>query len=522
MIATRRGLLILCAMVLLLAVLLGRELRRAPIEPVDRALLPGLDPERITELVWDRSPLPEVRVAGTGTRWIWTSTSGTARADARVVREVLSTLRAARWHRRAEVAAAGKLHSQLSLTVGTTARVIGIGESLPGTEQTWIVIGDHALLVDAWVARALDPEPLALRVRRPVVDASAVPLITFGSSGGMVRLEGIPRRQLTPRILLVRPGVVEPLEHALEQLELVRLSHTPTDDGPVLAVSLNGDLRLRAMCPDDPTLAWLSSDVGEGCITRAAYTDVATALLAFEKPATDLIEPRPLPAELAAIVLVDGTKLELAGRALIAGKPVDPAAVAELLAVLAAPAEVVVLPTNPVVRGRLRIAVRGGAAITLELLGTNLVRRELEPLALLLSPGAYDRLTRPAAALADHTLWTEEPTEITAIQIDGLTYARGAVIGEWTRTPPGPFVAARLEALAATLATLQGEPVATALVRAHQVTLTVAGPTGPAIQHALGVGRPGAPHCLATTPSTGATTLILPGAVCAAVDELGR
>lgn len=519
MISTRRGLLILGAITILLSVLLGRELRRARVEPVDRALLPGLDPERITELVWDRSPLPEVKVTGTGTSWTWTSTSGTARAEARVVREVLSTLRAARWHRRAEVAAAGKLHSQLSLTVGTTARVIGIGAPLPGTEQTWIVIGDHALLVDAWVARALDPEPLALRVRRPIDDASAVPVITFLTSDGLVRLEGIPRRQLSPRILLVRPGVVSQLEHALEQLELVRLSRAPQGDGPVLEVNLGRDLRLRPVCPDDPALAWLSSDVGDGCITREAYANVATALHAFEGPAEDVIEPRPLPAELDAIVLVDGNKLELAGRPLVGGKAVDPTAVAELLAVLSAPAEVVVPPVNPKVLGHLRIAVRGGAAITLELLGGNLVRRELEPLALRLSPGAYARLNRPAAELEDRTLWTEEPTAITAIQIDATTYARGAVIGEWTRTPPGPFVAAQLEAVVAGLASPRSAPPIAAFARAHQVTLTVTNPTGAPIQHVLAIGRTGARRCAATTSEV---TMILLGAVCDAVDALAR
>ena len=515
MIATRRGLAALLAIAALLGVLLARELRRTRPPPEDRALVPGLDPSFITAMTWDRSPLPPVTVSGQGTLWTWTSTSFNAVADSRVVHDVLAALRAGRWQRTGEVAAAGKLRAQLSVTIGTNARVIGIGEALPGTEQTWLVVGDRALLVDSWVARALDPAPLALRERKPVVDAAHAPVIIIYTATETSRFESTPPRQLLPRVLLVRAPLMAELARALDAIEIMRLSRSPATV-QYLTINVGNNPRLSATCPDDPALAWLSSDIGDGCIARASYDEVVAAASALTGPAEAVTEPRPLPVELEAVVLADGGVLALDRAPAIDGKPADPVAVAELLAVLAAPAELVPLPEPHAVRGKLTLTVRKAGAITLELLGGNLVHRESEPLALRLSGGAYARLARGAKPYADKSVWNEEPTTITSIKIDGVTYTRGAVIGEWTRVPAGAFDPKRVEAVVAAIAAPRRTPDVESINYTHRVALIVTPPVGEAVVHELAVGNF---RCIATSSTA---TMGFPSSVCDALDALAR
>ncbi len=516
MIATRRGLAVLLAIAALLGVLLVRELRRTRLPPADRALITGLDPSYITAMTWDRSPLPPVTVSGNGTQWTWTSTSFNAIADSRVVHDVLAALRAGRWQRTGGVAAAGKLRAQLTVTIGQNTRVIGIGEALPGTEQTWLVVGDRALLVDSWVARALDPDPLALRERFPVTDAAHAPAITISTETEASRFDTIPPRQVRPRTLLVRPPLMADLSRALEALEIVRLSRSPTGGVPQLLIHVGNSLRLGATCPDDPTLAWLSSDIGDGCIARATYDAVTAAVQALAAPAETIGEPRPLPVEVEKVVLADGGVLALDRAPAIDGKPADPVAVAELLAVLAAPADLVPLPDVHPVRGKLMLGVRKAGEITLELLGDNLVHRELEPIALRLSGAAYARLARGAKAYVDKSVWNEEPTTITSIKVDGITYTRGAVIGEWTRAPAGTFDPKRVDVVAVALSAPRRTPDVESINYSHRLVLTVTPPVGPPVVRALGVGNF---RCLATSSTA---TMLLGSSVCEALDALAR
>jgi hypothetical protein len=519
-IETRRGLLVLLAIAALLAVLVVRETRRPPPEIVDRAIVPGLDPDRITDLVWDRSPLPEVKVTRQN-EWRWVASGEWARADARLVRDVLAALRGARWHRRAEVSAAGKVHVQLSATVGTATRVIGIGAPIEGTEQQWLVVGDHALLVDRWVARALDPDPFALRVKRPMEDASQEPSMTVQLFFQvLIQIDGQPRRLERPRTVLPRPELLAALYRAVEEIEIVRLSRPPpSETKEVLEVRTDGSMRLSERCPDDPALAWVSSSIGDGCVTRAAYDALIAAAMALNPPAVaDVIELRPAPFEPSSVTLADGTLLDLSHSPVVAGKPADPAAVAELLSVLFAPAEVGPASTTPS-RSQMTMTFKDGGSITLELLGDGLVRRADEEMALKLTPAAYAVLTRGAKDLADRSVWTEEPTTIMAIQIDGITYARGAVIGEWSRTPAGPVDGARVEALVTALSTLKRSPDVASFTKANEVTLVVAGAAGAPVRHVLTVGARVQGGC---TAWAGNQTVRLPAPVCASVTALAK
>ena len=518
MIATRRGLLVLIAVAALLAILVVREARRGVPEVIDRAIVPGLDPDRVTELTWDRSPLPEVKVTRTDGAWSWASSGGSAKADASVVRDVLAALRAARWHRRAEVSAAGTVRAQLSATVGTTKRVIGIGAPLEGTEQQWIVVGDHALLVDRWVARALEPDPLALRLRRPLENASRAASIMLEGPTVSVRIDGRPRKVTFPAGVLPRPELLAALDRALEGIEIVRLSRTPPESIFALTVYADVNVRFLEPCPDDPALVWVSSDIGDGCVARAAFDALMAAVIALSQPVTEIIERRPAPFEPATITLVDGATLALERSPTVDGKPADPAAVAELLAVLSAPAEL-----GPVVdraaKVQIKLRLADGGFVGIEPLGDGLARRASEPIALKLTPAAYAVLTRGAKDLADRSVWTEEPTTVMAIQIDGITYARGAVIGEWTRTPPGAVDGARVEALATALASLQHSPEVASFTKAHDVTLVVAGAAGTPVRHELAVGARVQGGC---TAQAGAATVRLPAPVCESVTALSK
>lgn len=512
---TPRGLAVLVVIAAVLGALVARDLRRPAAPPEDRAIAPGLDPSLVTEMTWERSPLPDVTVRGRGTEWSWISGTSTAHANPRVVQDALAALRAGRWQRTGDVAAAGALRAQLVVKTGTAPRAIGIAQPLAGTEQTWIVIGERALLVDSWVARALDPDPLALRERHPVLAAAQAPAIVISVGPDSVRLEGTPRRQLSPRILFVRGALVAELERALEAIEIVRLSRPPPEGTSYLAFDLVASLRLASTCPDDPTLAWVSSNSGEGCFARATYDSLAAVALAVAGPAELAGEPRPLPAELERVALADGV-LELARTPNIDGQRADPVAIAELLAVLAAPAEIVPLPPGAAAKKILTFTLHGGAVLALQLLENDLVRRAGEPIALRLTSAAYARLARDAKAYADPAVWNEEPLTISELEVDGVRYVRGAVVGEWTRTPSGAFDPKAVDNVVAALASPRRTSDVESMSITHRVKLTVTPPVGAPVVRELAVARY---RCLGQASTA---TVKLGASVCDALDALAR
>lgn len=512
---TPRGLAVLVVIAAVLGALVARELRRPPAPPEDRAIAPGLDPGLVTEMTWERSPLPEVTVRGHGAEWTWLSGTSNAHANPRAVQDALAALRAGRWQRTAEAAAAGALRAQLVVKTGSASRTIGIGQPLPGTEQTWLVVGERALLVDSWVARALDPDPLALRERHPVLAAAQASAIVIAVGPDSVRLEGTPRRQLSPRILLVRADLAAELERGLEAIEIVRLSRPPPAGTSYLAFDLIANLRLASTCPDDPTLAWVSSNSGDGCFARATYDALAAVALAIAGPAELAGEPRPLPAEIDQVALAEGV-LELARTPSIDGQRADPVAIAELLAVLAAPAEIVPVPAGATPKKVLGFRLRGGATVSLQLLGNDLARREGEPIALRLTSAAYARLARGAKGYAVATIWNEEPLTISEIDVDGVHYARGAVVGEWTRTPSGAFDPEQVDRVVAALASPRRMSDVESTTITHRLKLTVTPPVGAPVVREMAVARY---RCLGLTATA---TAKLEAPVCDALDALAR
>ncbi|MBX3161661.1 MAG: hypothetical protein KF773_37215 [Deltaproteobacteria bacterium] len=522
MIASRLGVAIVTALAVLLAVVvaLGRSTRTGAPE---RVVL-GIDPSAVRELAWtytDGTPATRIRRdPASRTGWSWVEPAGNADADA--VDAVLAALRAARWHRRADADAAGAQRATLAITTDDATHTLAVAEKLAGTEQQWIRRDDDALLVDAWVARALVPDRLGLRVRAPLTGASSAKDIRIVRAGRELRLAGQPR---SAHGFLLAPSLADAIHTVVSDLTLVRVAVVTRADPPGMRVELDSSARWieeAGPCPGEArAIAVVTSD-GGGCIAAEAWTSVAAAADALEAPPAELVERRPLPFEAAQLALPDGSRIDLAKRPRIGERDADPVRVAELLAVLAAPAEPVDVPASRPA-GRLTLTDRTGAQHALILHGNGLVARAGEPVALRVGDGAYALLVRAGTAYRDPAIWSEDPATISALTLGPTTYRRGAVLGEWSRTGPGrdePRAVERLVELVSRLRALDPptDPKAAPTAARHELTLTVSPPAGStAIRHLTVVAS--ATACVVET-SDPRETHHVNGEVCRLVERL--
>lgn len=501
MIATRLGLAVTAAIACLLAIVLALDLRRDTAPP-DRAIAPGFDAATVTELAW-RDRMQIARDPKSPTGWSWRDPAGSA--DARAIEAIFSTLRGAHWHRRADASAAGAIGDVLTVTGGTELR-IAIGQPIAGTEQQWIVIDDRALLVDAWVVRSLVPAPLALRVRAPLAAAAEASEIELDPG---VRVRGTPRRLVASSDgeLLLAPGFADDLEAALAGIVVVELPRAPIGTPHGVRVLLDGKLVVAGAgpCPGSTTTIAIDGVHGQGCVDGQAWSALLRASDAMRGPLEAVVERRPAPGLPARITLADGAIVDLVKRPRVGDRDADPERITELLAVLGLPGEPVPLPaTKPT--GSLVVAGHVGPAVTLDLYPGGVVARRGEPIALRIGDGSVAILARPGAALRDPTLWSEEPTTITAIAIDGTTYTRGKVVGEWTRSGAGRDDPATLDKLAGALASPRGlgpRKAATTAPR-HALTITITPPAGPRTSHAIAL-EPSGTECIATVEGASIT-----------------
>lgn len=96
MIGSWRGLAVAAVIAVALAVITAVDvLRTRGSGAVDRALVPGFDPARVTELIWERASQPAIRAVRTGERWELRA-PGPIPADAGAIGDVLAALRGAR------------------------------------------------------------------------------------------------------------------------------------------------------------------------------------------------------------------------------------------------------------------------------------------------------------------------------------------------------------------------------------------------------------------------------------------
>ncbi|HEX2687622.1 MAG TPA: hypothetical protein VHN14_13440 [Kofleriaceae bacterium] len=560
MIASWRGLVVAAALAVVLAVIVVLDRGRtsgAVAGAVDRALVPGFDPDQVTELVWERAGQPAIHVVRSGDGWETRAPSrmdpdavSHVPVDPGAVGDVLAALRGARWHRRG---APVPVRVRVTVVAGAGRHELGIGAPIAGTGQIWITGDGRGMIVDGWVARALERDLLALRIKAPLADVGRAQTITVEgelATGGEAPLQiaGQPRRLAGRGGFVIAAELAGELERALAGITIVRVP-----DGPVaargLAITTTGEasppaaraaihVMIGGSCPGAGTLVAMTGTTGGGCIEPEVVAAVERAIGRLLQPPEAVVERRPIPFEPTRVVLADAVALDTTALR-IGDHPAEPARAAELLAALAAPAQVVSLPALPV-KGTLVVTGRIGAAITLDLFATHVLARHGEPVALRPAPGAWNLLVRRSRELRDPTLWLEEPTTISAVLIDGVRYERGGVIGDWTRQPasgsgapgtsPGPGLVPvpgpapgpvpviderNLEALVGLLAAPRSLGFLDEAVRvAHRVALTITPPAGPPTERVLAIGDARAAGCPARVDRD---TILLPVTVCAQI-----
>jgi hypothetical protein len=466
MIASRRGLWSLAAIAAVLAIWVVADLASST-APVGRALIPGFDPAHTKQLAW-----PDITATRTPTGW----SAGAVLLDADAVGDVLRTLEAARWHRREPASMAGAIRRTLAID---GAR-IGIATPLAGTDQVWLVRDGDALLVDGWVARALDRTPLDLRVRHPLAMAARAEQLAISTGAHTVVLRGTPRRYENGDIASAPD--VHAIEQQLADLEVgaIPAAVTGAKTGEVHADAVA--LKVHAACAGHPDLVEVTGTYGDGCIRADAWRALARAVddrLGEHRA----IDPRPVPVDPTTATLADGTVITFGPPPRAGDRDADADRVGELRAALTAPAALATSPATPA--ATIAVVDRAGAHWDVELLPGGLVRRVADHAVL--RPAHADVLARPGTAYLDPTRWSEDRFAVSEIALDGVTYARGAVVGEWTRTPPGALAPDKLEALAAALATVRAPVVEHAGKPVHHVTVKLAPPVGAPATHELAI-----------------------------------
>ncbi|HEX7700094.1 MAG TPA: hypothetical protein VF403_05220, partial [Kofleriaceae bacterium] len=472
--ASLRGLVALAAitLALLIASMIGsRGAQRLD----DHAVLANFDPARVQAITWSGAqPNAALGLARSGQGWKFTN-DPTTPVIARSVEDVLSSLRSARWHRRADHARLGTVRRSVTLSLGQSQHTIDRGDALAGTDQTWIAV-DHgdALLVDNWLVALLDPTALAFRDRTPLAAAtSATSIVIHGVHE--LELSGPPWRV---RGMLVVPALVDVLTSALAKLQLVSIELVASAPAsPVsmttIVIDKSPTVSIGGACPGGGT-AVIAFSAKLACTDAGAADDVFHAVDALAGAPADVIDRRPAGFAFDTIELSDGT-VTLGKRATVTihgvAHPADPDRIAELVRALAEPGEPI---ERPVVKPAFTITV---ASIVLDVFA-GAVQRRGEPLALMISPTARELLERPARMLVDAERWSEEPTTITTISLDGATYQRGVVLGEWSRTPAAKIDPALVDALAESVAKLHAPARTGPAATPHHLVVTFAPPIG--------------------------------------------
>ncbi|HUS32052.1 MAG TPA: hypothetical protein VMZ53_26310 [Kofleriaceae bacterium] len=483
MIATTRGLIVLLVLAVVFGVLVivvGPRKR----ESLDRALMPRFDETRVNELVYT---CPEGAETAIRDGKSWRLKTGVA--DAATIDATIAALRGARWHRSAEMTRAGK--TSCTLTVGDA--IFAIGEKLEGTEQTWILRGRRAYLVDGWVANALAPGRLALHVRRPLADAKVDP-----HSHG----------------IWIDPAVVQDIRATLDALELVSLDGKEGTPG----AKAFGAEQLGSC---DQNRVYIRAPSGVGCVEAAAWQAIVDAEAKLAGPPEAIADRRPVPITPVKLVVSDRHDITLAGKPQIDGVvDADAERVRELLTALATPGELVPVPETAPTDALLAVAA-DGTQVQLHMFGNGVLYRRGEPIAI--KTPSERLIARPSTDYRDPTRWREDPTTITSIKIDNVTFERGAVLGEWTRKPPAKPGAtvdtALVDALAQTLAVVRAPSNAgngkTTNGRTLKVTFTP--PAGDPSTHTLVVSGAIRDGCRGRADNS---EVIFPPELCTAVAAL--
>jgi hypothetical protein len=249
---------------------------------------------------------------------------------------------------------------------------------------------------------------------------------------------------------------------------------------------------------------------GDGCVETASW-ERALALLSqcAGGPADSVVDPRPAAIDAVKLRLADGALLDRTAQPRVNDRAADPERVAELLHALGDPATPVASRTTTTI-ATIGVTDRRGTSIELELHDDHTLARHGEPISLRPSLDAWTVLTRPSVQIVDATRWLEEPTTIAAITVDGWTFSRGAVIGEWTGAQDSELV----EVLASGLATMRAPAGPLPAYVEHHIELVIEPPGGARITHRIDVGGATAGGCPARIDGEGAQVSL---ATCTAI-----
>jgi hypothetical protein len=514
-IATLRGLAILGGIALaLLALLVVLALRGPKHEVVDRSLWPGFDSTKVTTIsISHGAPASALELVGNE----WRIVDSTALAAPSTVDALFTALRGGRWHRAAPVTDARMpKHPHGPRTVSIGAVSFSIGSAVQGTGQTWIVRSmpdrrDVALLVDDWIATALSPDPLELRVRQPL-DCTGARQIEASISGQTIRIEH--GRLAEPRSLWLDDGFLAQLAAACAHVEIVALDGRPAG-APGLRINVDGRTLTQTGTCHDTRQQYIEASVGSGCVAGAALDglrDSLRSLLVSPQTAVDL---QPLPIDPTRLTLADGTVLDIA-KLLVGDVAADRDAVRDLVRASQTRGQSSIPRPAKQPRATIKAVDKAGTEVVLEIID-DAIGRAGEPALIRIDPRDLAIITRPASALRDATRWREDATTLSSFTLDGITYRRGAVLGEWAREPAGTVDAALVDALVETLATVRAPAAEPPRGIRHRLSLTFTPPAGTPTKHTIELAPPTGDGCPGRID---ATPVRLPLALCTAVVAL--
>lgn len=518
MIATARGLAVLAALAVALAVALLATGRRDEPEVAERALVPGFDASKVLAITISYGHL-SITIERAGDVWYIADHTGRTKpvANPATVDAIFTALRGGRWHRRADAQAPGiryehSPHGPSGIRFDGTE--LWIGRRLPGTGQTWIVRGKDALLVDSWVAHALVPDPLELRIRHPL-DCAAASTITATTPDGKVQIEN--GRLVEPKAMWLDERWLRALGDACAQIEIESIDGRPgAQDG--LQITADDATLVETGSCYERRYAYIETTTGGGCVEASALDRLRAALRPFLAPTHEHVDMRPLPIEPAKLTLRDGVVLELAKRPRIGDVDADADEVRALVGALRRRGEEALLRPASEPSATITAVAADGTAVTLELFERErAIGRAGEPGVVRVSEAAWAIITRPSGVLRDPTRWREDATTLSSLTLDGVTYTRGAVLGEWTREPAGKVDPALVDALVETVATVRAPAGPPPRRIAHRLTITFTPPAGAPTTHAIELAPPSGDGCPGRVDGVSA---VLPLPTCTAVIAL--
>jgi len=452
-----RTLEILALLVVALAVLVLVD-RPAPTVQLPDRLLPGFAAAHVVRLRLVRGGRLEVELGRAPGGW---TVDGAHPADEDAVNDFLGTLEYLAFRRRVPAGttqvptgtsgARGLAEPRLVVEIHDTdgaVREVRIGAPEPLLGRTWVSLGGaDDFLVDDYAVRALDRRAGDF-YRRTVFGALAAPKkIVLATREHEVVLDGTPPCvELAGGCAAADRARAAALRDRIGELSLSRFLHGASIDGVVLRVAVD-DAKLAASgaaCPGAPDERQVSSSLANGCLPAAALAELARDAVAPEA----WVETSPLTLSAGEVdrIEVGALVLERAGGGWRrkGGGALDGEAVRGWLQGIASfRGRVVPLPRGPLPAPAVTLAA-GDTVETLALLPGPLLRRNDEPVALAVHPGARALLAADPTLFADRSVLSFEPSALAEIIAGGPNgtverAVRGATAESFALVAPAPL-----------------------------------------------------------------------------------